>query len=74
MPNSNGFRGGAGIKAVKDNFNPALGFIYRKDIRDITAELGYTYRPVSQIKPIDKGNALLARSFLRSVYSGATLQ
>ena len=60
MPNRNGFRGGAGIKEIEGNFNPALGFINRKDIRDLTTELGYTYRPSGLT--------------LRSVYGGSTVQ
>ena len=59
MPNSSGFRGGVGVKEVGANFNPALGFVNRKNIRDMTAELGYTYRPIGRS--------------LRSVYSGATV-
>jgi len=60
MPNNTGLRGGAGIKEVEANFNPALGFVNRRNIRDITAELGYTHRPSGRT--------------LRSVYSGATVQ
>jgi hypothetical protein len=60
MPNSTGFRGGVGIKEIEANFNPALGFVNRRNIQDVTAELGYTYRPVGRT--------------LRSVYSGATVQ
>jgi len=74
MPNSTGFRGGAGIKEVERNFNPALGFINRSDIRDLTAELGYTHRPmfrgpsfrVTDLRPSDP--------VLRSIYSGATVE
>ena len=44
-PNTAGFKGGVGVKEVQANFNPALGFINRRDIRDYTGELGYTYRP-----------------------------
>ena len=58
-PNSVGFRGGAGVKEVQENFNPALGFINRKGIRDVTAELGYTYRP--------------GAGYMRSLYGGAVL-
>ena len=59
MPNSTGFRGGLGVKEVEANFTPALGFVNRRDIRDTTAELGYTYRPTGRR--------------IRSVYSGATV-
>ena len=60
MPNNTGFRGGVGIKEIEANFNPALGFVNRRNIRDVTAELGYTHRPSGRT--------------LRSVYSGATVQ
>ena len=59
-PNNVGFRGGAGVKEVQRNFNPALGFVNRRDIRDLTAELGYTYRP--------------GQGALRSLYGAATVQ
>ena len=60
MPNSAGFRGGLGIKEVQRNFNPALGYLNRGDIRDTTGEFGYTHRPT--------GN------YVRSVYTGGTIQ
>ena len=60
MPNNSGFRGGLGIKEVERNFNPALGYLNRGDIRDTTGEFGYTYRPI--------GN------YVRSVFGGATVQ
>ena len=60
MPNNAGFRGGLGIKEIERNFNPALGYLNRGDIRDTTGEFGYTHRPI--------GN------YVRSVYGGATIQ
>ena len=60
MPNSAGFRGGLGLKEVQGNFNPALGYLNRRDIRDTTGEFGYTHRP--------------SGSYVRSVYAGATTQ
>jgi hypothetical protein len=59
-PNTAGFKGGVGIKEVQANFNPALGFINRRDIRDHTGELGYTYRPLG--------------SGVRALYTGANVQ
>jgi hypothetical protein len=41
-PNSAGLRGGVGFKEIGRNFNPALGYVNRTDIRDYTADLGYT--------------------------------
>jgi hypothetical protein len=60
MPNTAGFKGGVGIKEVQANFNPALGFVNRRDIRDYTGELGYTYRPLG--------------SGLRALFTGANVQ
>ena len=59
-PNSTGLRGGLGLKEVQRNFKPALGYVNRRDIRDTTAELGYTHRT--------------AGAYVRSVYGGAILQ
>jgi hypothetical protein len=42
MPNTAGFRGGASIKEIERNFNPALGFISRADVRDTAFDVGYT--------------------------------
>ena len=60
MPNNAGFRGGFGLKEVQENFNPALGYLNRRDIRDTSGEFGYTHRP--------------SGSYVRSVYTGATTQ
>ncbi len=60
MPNTSGLKGGIGIKEVQANFNPALGYINRRDIRDYTGEFGYTHRPTGRS--------------LRSLYAGATVQ
>lgn len=43
MPESQGLRGRVGYKEVQRNFNPAMGYVNRSNIRDITADLGYTY-------------------------------
>jgi len=45
IPSSVGFRGGAELKEFQQNFNPALGFINRRGIRDSSAYLGYMHRP-----------------------------
>ena len=36
--------GGAGLKELQANFNPALGYVNRKGIRTYTGEAGYTRR------------------------------
>jgi len=42
MPNTAGFRGGLAVKEIERNFNPALGFISRTDVRDTALDVGYT--------------------------------
>jgi len=42
MPNTAGFRGGFSVKEIERNFNPALGFINRADVRDTAFDVGYT--------------------------------
>ncbi len=59
-PNTARFKGGLGIKEIEASFNPALGFVNRRGIRDYTGELGYTYRPLG--------------SSLRALYTGANVQ
>ena len=41
-PNTAGFRGGVSVKEIERNFNPALGFISRADVRDTAFDVGYT--------------------------------
>ncbi len=41
-PNNTGWRGGLGIKEIEANFNPALGFVNRAGVRDVTVDAGYT--------------------------------
>jgi len=60
MPTSVGFRGSLGVKELQQNFNPAVGFVNRRGIRDHTLELGYTHRP---------GNGRL-----QTVFGGVDLQ
>ena len=60
IPNSTGVRGGIGIKELQQNFNPAVGFVNRRGIRDQTLELGYTHRPRDGV--------------LRSVFGGVDVQ
>ncbi len=43
MPNNSGLRGGAYVKTLEANFNPALGFVSRRNVRDATADAGYTH-------------------------------
>ena len=43
-PNNTGWYGGVGLKELQANFNPALGYVNRKDVSNYAAELGYTLR------------------------------
>ena len=54
-PNNRGLRGGVGVKALQRNFNPALGFVNRRGIRDQTAELGYIHRSNGLIREVYGG-------------------
>jgi hypothetical protein len=42
-PNNSGLRGEIGIKEVQQNFNPALGFVNRSNVRDYSSRVGYTH-------------------------------
>jgi hypothetical protein len=42
LPNSTGWRGGVAFKEVQKNFNPAMGYINRTDIRDYAGDFGFT--------------------------------
>lgn len=41
-PNNAGLRGGVGLAEIEANFNPALGYVNRTGIRDVTVDVGYT--------------------------------
>jgi len=46
-PNSVGLRGGIAYKELQENFNPALGFVNRINVSDLTVEAGYVWLPRS---------------------------
>lgn len=43
IPSLAGIRAGFAVKEVESNFNPALGFVSRSNVRDMTVNLGYTH-------------------------------
>ena len=47
IPSNARFRGGLAIKQLEANFNPALGFVSRLDVRDYSGHVGYTHRPTA---------------------------
>lgn len=60
MPNAEGLRAGVSYKELQQNFYPALGFVNRVNVRDFTADLGFTWFPGS--------------GMFREVFSGADYQ
>ena len=60
MPNNTGWRWGAALKRVEENFNPALGFVNRAGIDEQSGEAGYTI--------------VRSGGFLQEVYSGVDFQ
>jgi len=42
LPTNAGWRGGFAVKEIERNFNPAMGFVNRSNVRDTTADFGYT--------------------------------
>jgi hypothetical protein len=60
VPNSVGWRGGISVKEIGGHFDPALGFVNRRGIRDSIAEAGYAHR--------------LSGSLLQSIYGGVDAQ
>ena len=45
MPSNTGWRGDVDYKRVEDNFYPALGFVRRTGVDDLSLEAGHTWRP-----------------------------
>jgi hypothetical protein len=60
MPNNSGWRGGMHHKQIQTNFNPALGFVNQSNIKESTADVGYTYYPKS--------------NFMQEIFSGVDIQ
>jgi hypothetical protein len=55
-PNSSGLKGAIGYKEIQENFKPALGFVNRAGVRDLTVEAGYTlYTQSPSIRKIFSG-------------------
>jgi hypothetical protein len=49
VPSNNKFRGAFSTRRVEANFNPALGFTSRTDVRDYSGQIAYTHRPASGV-------------------------
>ncbi len=60
VPNTVGWRGGVSVKELGENFDPALGFVNRRGIRDHIAEVGYAHRTSGEL--------------LQTIYAGVDAQ
>jgi len=60
FPAAEGLRSRLGYKEVQRNFNPAMGFVNRSNIRDYTADIGYTN--------------ILSSNYLQSIFFGMDAQ
>jgi hypothetical protein len=45
LPSNNGWRGDLELTRIEANFNPALGFVRRRGVDDLSASAGHTWRP-----------------------------
>jgi hypothetical protein len=45
VPSAEGLRYGIAYKELQENYYPALGFVNRTNVRDLTADIGYTWFP-----------------------------
>ena len=60
IPSNTGWRGGLYHKQVETNFNPALGFVSRSNVRDTTADIGYAH--------------FTGGGFVQEIFSGVDVQ
>lgn len=60
LPASSGIRICVGFKEVQRNFNPAMGYVNRSNIRDYSADIGYTH--------------IMNREVVQSVFTGVDVQ
>ena len=60
IPNKSGLRGGITLKEIGRNFNPALGYVNRKNVTEKNAAIGYTH--------------IVTGGFLDNVYTGIGVQ
>ena len=60
VPSSSGIRSRVGFKEVQRNFNPALGYVNRSNIRDYSADIGYTH--------------IINREVIQSIFTGVDAQ
>ena len=56
LPNAAGWQGGFDLREIQEHYNPALGFVDRRGVRDVNAAVGYRY--------------WLREGFLRAIFAG----
>ena len=56
LPNPAGWQGGFDLREVQEHYNPALGFVDRRGVRDVNAAVGYRH--------------WLREGFLRAIFAG----
>lgn len=69
-PSQTGWRGGLSASEIQENFNPALGFVSRSDIRQLASDVTYTHRFTD--KYVD--NMAIGVDFQRVEFIDGTLQ
>ena len=47
LPSNTGMRGELGLMRVEPNFNPALGFVRRRGVDQLSLDGGHTWRPLT---------------------------
>ena len=60
LPNPTGWQGGFDLREIQEHYDPALGFVDRRGVRDFNLAVGYTHRP--------------REGFLRAVFAGVDAQ
>ena len=60
LPNPTGWQGGLDVREIQAHYNPALGFVDRRGIRDVNVGVGYRRRP--------------REGFVRAIFGGVDLQ
>ena len=60
LPNPTGWQGGFDLREIEEHYDPALGFVDRRGVRDFNLAVGYTHRP--------------REGFLRAVFAGVDAQ
>ena len=60
LPNPTGWQGGFDLREIQEHYDPALGFVDRRGVRDFNAAVGYRHRP--------------REGFLRAIFAGVDAQ